>query len=138
MCIVVASSLCNGACRVAVLDGGLPAWKAANLPLDTTLPSDHALSGVSQAAAAASAEAALPYPARLDGGRVKSIAQVKEALATGTAQVVDARPSGRFVGRDPEPRADLSSGHMTGVAHSRACGCVGLPASISVTLDVAL
>ena len=29
-----------------------------------------------------------------------------------SCQIVDARPSGRFNGTAPEPRADISSGHM--------------------------
>lgn len=29
-------------------------------------------------------------------------------------QIVDARPSGRFNGTDPEPRPNLESGHMPG------------------------
>ncbi|KAK6521335.1 hypothetical protein TWF506_001558 [Arthrobotrys conoides] len=29
-------------------------------------------------------------------------------------QILDARPSGRFTGKDPEPRAGLSSGHLPG------------------------
>jgi thiosulfate/3-mercaptopyruvate sulfurtransferase len=42
------------------------------------------------------------------------MADVKAALASRSAQVVDARPAGRFAGTDPEPRPGLSSGHMPG------------------------
>jgi thiosulfate/3-mercaptopyruvate sulfurtransferase len=36
------------------------------------------------------------------------------ALNDGKTQVVDARPAGRFAGRDPEPRPGLRGGHMPG------------------------
>jgi len=39
---------------------------------------------------------------------------VREALATGSAQVVDARPAERFYGHAPEPRAGVKGGHMPG------------------------
>lgn len=37
----------------------------------------------------------------------------QDVAARGT-QILDARSPGRFTGADPEPRADLSSGHMPG------------------------
>ena len=39
---------------------------------------------------------------------------MRKALASGAAQVVDARPADRFEGRAPEPRPGLRSGHMPG------------------------
>ena len=36
------------------------------------------------------------------------------ALLDSTAQVVDARPAGRFHGQDAEPRQGIRSGHMPG------------------------
>ena len=45
---------------------------------------------------------------------VVGVAEVKAALASGSAQVVDARPADRFKGLAPEPRAGLKSGHMPG------------------------
>jgi thiosulfate/3-mercaptopyruvate sulfurtransferase len=39
---------------------------------------------------------------------------VMMALNDGKTQVVDARPAGRFAGRDPEPRPGLRGGHMPG------------------------
>ncbi|MCF8476977.1 MAG: sulfurtransferase, partial [Pseudolabrys sp.] len=36
------------------------------------------------------------------------------ALNDKSVQVVDARPPGRFAGRDPEPRPGLRGGHMPG------------------------
>lgn len=62
-----------------------------------------------------------PYPIpSLDGDKVASFDDVKEVAhdfnkegAEGV-QILDARPSGRFTGKDPEPRQGLSSGHMPG------------------------
>ncbi|KHN96864.1 Rhodanese-like protein [Metarhizium album ARSEF 1941] len=60
-----------------------------------------------------------PIP-QLDESKVASFEQVKEVAldfnkegAEGI-QVLDARPSGRFTGKDPEPREGLSSGHLPG------------------------
>jgi thiosulfate/3-mercaptopyruvate sulfurtransferase len=84
--------------RVAVLNGGLPAWCAAGLPL-------------------ASGEER-PVPAsfravwRSEG--VVDLERVRRELDAGTARVVDARSAERFAGRAPEPRPGLRSGHMPG------------------------
>jgi thiosulfate/3-mercaptopyruvate sulfurtransferase len=42
------------------------------------------------------------------------VGDVQQALATGSAQVVDARSAERFRGLAPEPRPGLRSGHMPG------------------------
>ena len=54
------------------------------------------------------------FTPRLDHGLVASIDDVRKALASGAAQVVDTRPADRFEGRAPEPRPGLRSGHMPG------------------------
>jgi thiosulfate/3-mercaptopyruvate sulfurtransferase len=87
-----------GARDVRVLDGGLPAWKAAGFPLEK---------GEAQ-----------PSPARFAaarrGGLVRDMAQMETLLATGGATVLDARSAERFRGEAPEPRPGLASGHMPG------------------------
>ncbi len=45
---------------------------------------------------------------------VRDIDQVKQVLASKSAQVVDARAAGRFRGEAPEPRPNLRGGHMPG------------------------
>lgn len=57
---------------------------------------------------------------KMDGSKVASYEEVKEAAldynkegAEGV-QILDARPPGRFIGKEPEPREGLSSGHMPG------------------------
>lgn len=85
--------------QVQVLDGGLRAWTALALPLETTPPAAPAPSQVAPV---------------FDGARVRSRAEVAAALRDGTAQVVDARGAPRFRGEAPEPRPGLRSGHMPG------------------------
>jgi thiosulfate/3-mercaptopyruvate sulfurtransferase len=87
-----------GAEKVFILDGGLPRWKAERRPLETG-PVERA---------------PRTFKARKDADLVASLATVRAALASGSAQVVDARPSDRFLGQAPEPRPGLRSGHMPG------------------------
>ena len=82
---------------VAVLDGGLPAWHAAQLPL---------------AAAPAVVRAPGNFVARPRPGSFCDAEHVLRAIDDRQALVLDARPEGRFLGRDPEPRPGLRSGHM--------------------------
>ena len=87
-----------GAKNAFVLDGGLPAWKAAG-------------------GAVEAGEVKRPpakFKATMDTGAVAMVSDVQVALNDGSAQVVDARAAGRFVGRDPDPRPGLRSGHMPG------------------------
>jgi thiosulfate/3-mercaptopyruvate sulfurtransferase len=87
-----------GATDVRVLDGGLPAWKRAGYPLE----------------AGAAKPAPASFAVRFDPQRVADLARVQGALASGAADVVDARSAARFRGTAPEPRPGLASGHMPG------------------------
>lgn len=82
--------------RVAILDGGLPAWRQAGLPLE----------------AGPVERPPAEFVARPDPAAVWTLADVQRNLGTGLATVIDARPPGRFAGTDPEPRAGLPSGHI--------------------------
>ncbi|KAF3936544.1 hypothetical protein ABW19_dt0201595 [Dactylella cylindrospora] len=64
-----------------------------------------------------------PYDITVEGERVVGYNEVvglaKENLGLGKGvqpeiQILDARPNGRFTGKDPEPRPGLSSGHIPG------------------------
>lgn len=87
-----------GARNVFILDGGFPAWKAENRPVD----------------ASEVKRLAKKFNASMDTGAVAMMSDVQMALNDASAQVVDARSAGRFAGRDPEPRPGLRSGHMPG------------------------
>lgn len=84
--------------NVVVLDGGLKVWRAEGRPLETSYP---AVSPV-----------AVTPDFRPD--LVVGVEEVRSFLASGGAQVVDARPAARFRGDTPEPRAGMKSGHMPG------------------------
>lgn len=87
-----------GAKNVHILEGGLPAWRAKGLPVES---------------GSVTREPGRFKP-RLDKDAVANLERVDKALKNGTAQVVDARPAGRFRGEDPEPRAGIQSGHIPG------------------------
>ncbi|KXJ91277.1 rhodanese-like domain-containing protein [Microdochium bolleyi] len=62
-----------------------------------------------------------PYPIpKVETNQVAAFEEVKDIAkdynkeGSEGVQILDARPSGRFIGKDPEPREGLSSGHMPG------------------------
>ncbi|KAL0950893.1 hypothetical protein HGRIS_007652 [Hohenbuehelia grisea] len=88
----------------SIIDGGLPRWQADGLPVEDGVPQQAQPS---------------EYPAPiLDTATVKSYEQVVSnsllgpALSSDAEIVVDARSQGRYLGKDPEPRPGLSSGHI--------------------------
>jgi thiosulfate/3-mercaptopyruvate sulfurtransferase len=83
---------------VALLDGGLPKWRAEGRPLDTMPPSPQPRS----------------FTARFDRSLIRSKQGLLESLASHGEQVVDARAAGRFDGTTPEVRPGLRSGHIPG------------------------
>lgn len=104
--------------RVAVLDGGLPAWLAA---------------GGALASGAAAPEPAT-FAATLRPELVRRRADLLANIGSGAEQVADARAAGRFTGDEPEPRAGMRSGHIPG---SRSLPFTNLldPASKTVLPD---
>jgi thiosulfate/3-mercaptopyruvate sulfurtransferase len=84
--------LIMGAPEIRILEGGGPKWRAEGLPLE---------SGASKR----------PPTVFTPHFRPELLTD-RTALATWPGQVADARPAGRFAGRDPEPRPGLRSGHM--------------------------
>ena len=92
-----------GCTRLALLDGGLPAWKAAGNAVD---------SGDAEAVYARG-----NYSARLDSAQVADAARVLAALDDDAVCVMDVRPRARFLGQAEEPRAGLRRGHMPGAVN---------------------
>jgi thiosulfate/3-mercaptopyruvate sulfurtransferase len=84
--------------EVAILDGGLPKWRAEGRPLDAALPSPPPRR----------------FTARYDPSLVRDRQTLVENLASRREQVVDARAAGRFGGTTPEPRPGMRSGHIPG------------------------
>ena len=87
-----------GHVRVGVLDGGMAQWRREGRRLQT--------GRVLYPAAR--------FHARLRLGQVRTLAEVLELTRNGGEQLVDARPAGRFAGREPEPRPGLRGGHIPG------------------------
>ena len=85
--------------KAAVLDGGMPAWKAAGGALE---------SGPARPKPAT-------FTSRPNTAILRDFNAVKTAL--GKTQVLDARSAPRFEGREAEPRPGLKSGHMPGAAN---------------------
>ncbi len=85
-----------GHAAVAVLDGGLPAWIDAGLPVTDSL------------ASAAQGD----FVASLDPDLFCDFEVVLAALDDSSCQILDARSAGRFHGTAPEPRPGMRSGHM--------------------------
>lgn len=82
--------------EVAVLDGGLPKWKAEGRPLD-----DRPVAPMER-----------HFTARLDTTRLRDREQLLRNLESRREQVLDARARARFEGSAPEPRAGLRAGHI--------------------------
>lgn len=89
--------------RAAVLDGGLPAWQAAGLPLENTGPAYDGPRG--------------SFTARPRQGLLVDADTVAGALIDPGAAVLDARTRERFAGTVPEPRPGLRGGHMPGAVN---------------------
>jgi thiosulfate/3-mercaptopyruvate sulfurtransferase len=101
-----------GHSKVAVLDGGLPAWRVAGGEVDSSPVDEAALHAPAQALR--SPPATTKYQARLDKAAVRDWQQMLANTSSSAEQVVDARPTPRFRGEAAEPRPGLRSGHIPG------------------------
>lgn len=86
---------------VAVLDGGLPRWRAEGRPVtaEKTIPIQ------------------MIYTPRPQPGLVADAAAVREALK-GAKTVIDARSAERFAGKAADPRPGVRAGHMPGARNT--------------------
>ncbi|WP_306256907.1 3-mercaptopyruvate sulfurtransferase [Pararhizobium sp. IMCC21322] len=82
--------------KVSVLNGGMPAWKRADGPIEDQQTDVMTTS----------------YQARLNEKYIASREDILTFVQNGDRQIVDARSADRFSGRAPEPREGLKSGHM--------------------------
>jgi thiosulfate/3-mercaptopyruvate sulfurtransferase len=85
--------------NVWVLNGGLPAWLHAGLPVVNRYLVNPAPGN---------------FVSQLRTQRVIEKAELASELAKSHVRVIDARSRGRFNGTEPEPRSGLRSGHMPG------------------------
>ncbi|MEM8615565.1 MAG: sulfurtransferase [Pseudomonadota bacterium] len=94
---------------VFVLDGGLPAWLAAGGTTEDLPPI-----GVER-----------HFTPRKRADLVRTHSQMLGHVSHEDTTILDARPTARFNGTAPEPRADLPSGHMP--------GSINIPASTLIS-----
>ena len=106
--------------RVAVLDGGLPKWRAEGRAIET---------GVSAEGAPGD------FRADFRSMRLRGIGDMLENLESKRELVLDARAAGRFAGTAPEPRPGLPSGHMPGAKSVPASELLG-PGQVFLPADV--
>ena len=87
-----------GKTDVAVLDGGLPKWRAEGREIEDVPPimRDRHITVTRQ------------------NHLVKDVTQVAQAMKLKDHEIIDARAPGRFRGEEPEPREGLRSGHIPG------------------------
>ena len=84
--------------KVSIVAGGLEGWRRDGLPLEQGLPE-------------------LPegdFDGRVAPLAIKRLTDVLLVSHEGSAQIVDARPAGRFNGQVAEPRPGLRCGHIPG------------------------
>jgi thiosulfate/3-mercaptopyruvate sulfurtransferase len=84
---------------VAVLNGGLPKWKRENRPLEDMPPPPRS---------------ARHFTPLQNSELIRDLSDMKGYVEKRNMQIVDARPAGRFEGKDPEPRPGLKQGHIPG------------------------
>lgn len=95
---------------VAVLDGGLEAWRSAGGAIEDLPPHFHA---------------DRHFTVRPRRDLVLDLDHVQQALASRSAQVVDARSAARFKGEAEEPRPGLRKGHMPGAISAPYTDLIG-------------
>lgn len=90
-----------GAKNIRVLDGGLPAWKAAGYGV-----TDRKFNPAPSA-----------FEAEKDSERIVALDEMRQRVAAGDGQILDARGPGRFTGQEAEPRPGVRAGHMPGATN---------------------
>ena len=84
--------------NVAVLDGGLPKWRAEGRELTTEAPLIRDRHMIAQTR----------------DELLRDVTQVARSAKLGDHVIIDARPAARFRGDAPEPRPGLRAGHIPG------------------------
>jgi len=85
--------------NIAVLDGGLPAWKAAGFAVNTSPPSSEIRKQGD-------------FKSEYQADWISDREEVYQAIDNDNIAIIDARPANRFLGEIPEFRKGLRSGHM--------------------------
>ena len=65
------------------------------------------------------------FTVRVQNQLIKTYDQILKSISEGNECILDARPSGRFCGKDAEPRAGLKSGAMPGARNVPSSSLIG-------------
>jgi thiosulfate/3-mercaptopyruvate sulfurtransferase len=84
--------------NVAVLDGGLPAWKAKDYLTEKPTKTKHKKGN---------------FIANYNSEKIKFTQDLLASINSLTTVIADARSKERFFGTTPEPRKEVKSGHIT-------------------------
>ncbi|MGN7438361.1 MAG: sulfurtransferase [Alcanivorax sp.] len=90
--------------NVIVLNGGLPAYEQAGLPLETNTPN--------------TPEPSIYKASLFNDSMVIQMDQMLDTVRNKSGHILDARPANRFSGESPEPRENMRSGHMPGALNA--------------------
>ena len=85
--------------KISILDGGFKNWKLNNKKIEKSKPIKKIKTN---------------YKANLDRTKIKQFDDIKKNIENKNFKLIDARPTGRFNGTDPEPRKELKSGNIQG------------------------
>ena len=83
--------------NIAVLDGGLPAWKNSGFAVESKQTQRFELGN---------------FEAQYQPEMLLNAKQVLNSIDTNAKQLIDARSSGRFYAIEPEPRIEVRGGHI--------------------------
>ena len=83
--------------KISILNGGLKYWKLNKKKLETSEPQKNKKT---------------EYIAKLDHSKIKRFEDIENNIKYKKFKLIDARPSGRFNGIDPEPRIEIKSGNI--------------------------
>ncbi|TXD52523.1 MULTISPECIES: sulfurtransferase [unclassified Polaribacter] len=86
-----------GFTNIAILDGGFPAWKAQNYPIES--PKQRSLPKGD-------------FVVNYQSEKLKYTQDVLKSIENNNSIIADARSKGRFYATEPEPRQDLKTGHI--------------------------
>ena len=86
-----------GFTNIAVLNGGLPAWKIENYPVEEAKKQQLQKGN---------------FTVSYQPEKLKYTQDVLTAIEEETTLIIDARSKGRFLATEPEPRKDLKGGHI--------------------------
>jgi thiosulfate/3-mercaptopyruvate sulfurtransferase len=85
--------------HVSILDGGLPKWIAEGGPVESGPPNDIK---------------PVKYTGKYHKELHRTFEETLEHYKTNPSMFLDARPPGRYNGKDPEPNPKIPSGHIIG------------------------